>query len=178
MPQFGGETVIPSDVKLILIDCFETLIELRERKYAPRTGIGDFLRHFVRDLKIPVVVISDAGEDLVISALTEANVRHLITAIYHAGNASEALDGGRMRKRLDLPLADFRIKASESVFIGDSPMDAQAAQHHGLPFIRVPRSEDAMFSFTTLITGPSRYRSGDFSDLMLDRYKKDPKPKG
>jgi hypothetical protein len=177
MPQFGGETVISKDVRLILMDCFETLVELDEKGYGPRQGIGDFLRHFVRDRKIPVVVISDAGEDLILSALTQASVRHLIAAIYHAGNASEQLGEGRVRKRLDRPVADFKIKAEDAVFIGDSPLDAQAAQHYGMPFIRVPRSEDAMFSFTTLITGPSRYRSGDFSEILTDRYRKD-KPKG
>jgi phosphoglycolate phosphatase-like HAD superfamily hydrolase len=177
MPQFGGETVISKNVKLILMDCFETLVELEGRRYVPRQGIGDFLRHFVREAKVPVAVISDAGEDLIKTALTQANLRHLISSIYHAGNASETLEGGRTRKRLDVPLSDFKVKAEESVFIGDSPLDAQAAQHFGLPFIRVPRSEDAMFSFTTLVTGPSRYRSGDFSDLMLDRYRKDTKPR-
>ncbi|MBA2480816.1 MAG: HAD family hydrolase [Planctomycetes bacterium] len=174
MPQFGGETVISKDVKLILMDCFETLVELDDRRYVPRQGIGDFLRHFVRDAKVPVVVVSDAGEDLLKAALAQANLRHLITAIYHAGNASEPLDGGRTRKRLDVPLRDFKVQAADAVFIGDSPLDAQAAQHHGVPFIRVPRSEDAMFSFTTLVTGPSRYRSVDFSNVLEERYRKEP----
>ena len=49
--------------------------------------------------------------------------------------------------------------------------DSLAAGEFGVPFIRVPRSEDATFSFAQLISGPSRYRSGDFTAVMLDRYK-------
>jgi phosphoglycolate phosphatase-like HAD superfamily hydrolase len=173
MQQFGGETTISREVRLILMDCFETLVELSGRGYAPRLGVGRFLQHFVRDRRIPVVVISDAGEDLIADALKQAGIRHFIQGIYHAGNASEALDQHRQRKRLDLPLADFKVPATEAVFIGDSPLDAQAAQHHGVPFIRVPRSEDRVFTFDNLITGPSRYRSADFSAVMSDRYGKD-----
>ena len=120
-----------------------------------------------------MVVISDATEELIASALKQAGIRHFFQAIYHAGNASEALADQRQRKRLDLPLADFKVAPEEAVFIGDSPLDAQAAQHHEVPFIRVPRSEDTSFTFSILITGPSRYRSADFSAVLSDRYGKD-----
>jgi phosphoglycolate phosphatase-like HAD superfamily hydrolase len=125
----------------------------------------------VRDRKVPVAVISDAGEELIVAALKQAGIRHLIRGVYHSINASEALGEGRVRKRLDVPLREFEVPPAQAVYIGDSPLDAQAAQHHGLPFIRVPRSEDLSFSFVSLITGPSRYQSADFSALMLDRYK-------
>ena len=118
-------------------------------------------------------VISDASEELIASALKQAGIRHFFQALYHAGNASEALPDQRQRKRLDLPLADFKVAAEDAVFIGDSPLDAQAAQHHHVPFIRVPRSEDTSFTFSALITGPSRYRSADFSAVLSDRYGKD-----
>jgi phosphoglycolate phosphatase-like HAD superfamily hydrolase len=172
MRQFGGDTTIPRDVRLILMDCFETLLELNERNaYVPRLGIGEFLQHFVRERGVPVAVISDSGEDLIVSALKQAGIRHLIRGIYHSINASESLGEGRVRKRLDVPLREFGVPPAQAVYIGDSPLDAQAAQHHGLPFIRVPRSEDLSFSFRSLITGPSRYASADFSALMIERYR-------
>jgi phosphoglycolate phosphatase-like HAD superfamily hydrolase len=171
MPQFGADTIIPRDVQLILMDCFETLIELGDRGYFPRRGISEFLRFFVRDRQVPVVVISDASEELIVSALKQAAVRHLIQGIYHADNAEEILPDGRRRKRLDVPLRDFHLTGPDAVFIGDSPLDAAAAHHHQLPFIRVPRSEDSAFSFASLITGPSRYQSADFTALMLERYR-------
>jgi phosphoglycolate phosphatase-like HAD superfamily hydrolase len=172
MRQFGGDTTIPRDVRLILMDCFETLLELNERNaYAPRLGIGEFLQHFVRDRGVPVAVISDAAEDLIVAALKQAGIRHLVRGVYHSINASEALGDGRQRKRLDVPLREFGVPPAQAVYIGDSPFDAQAAQHHGLPFIRVPRSEDLGFNFASLITGPSRYRSADFTSVMLDRYR-------
>jgi len=170
MAQYGADTIIPRSVRLILLDCFETLIELTARGYVPRRGIPEFLRCFVRDRQVPVVVISDASEELIIVALKQAGVRHLIQGIYHAGNAEEVLADGRRRKRLDVPLADFQISGPEAVFVGDSPLDAEAAHHYQLPFIRVPRSEDSAFSFADLITGPSRYQSAHFTALMLERY--------
>lgn len=172
MPQFGGDTVIPSGVRLILMDCFETLVELEARGYVPRQGIGDFLRYFVRERQVPVAVISDAGEELISAALKQAGIRHFVHGLYHAGNASETLPDGRTRKRLDVPLADYGVPAGEAIYIGDSPLDGDAAQRFGIPFIRVPRSEDLAFSFSSLITGPSRYRSADFTAVMLDRYRK------
>jgi phosphoglycolate phosphatase-like HAD superfamily hydrolase len=171
MPQFGGETVIPRDVKLILMDCFETLVELDARGYHPRQGVGDFLQHFVRERKVPVAVISDSGEELIKAALKQAGIRHFIHGIFHAGNANDTLPDGRQRKRLDVPLAHFKVEAQRAVYIGDSPLDAEAAKQYGIPFIRVPRSEDAMFSFAGLIRGPSRYQSADFTALMLERYR-------
>jgi len=170
MAQYGADTIIPRTVRLILLDCFETLIELTARGYVPRRGIPEFLRCFVRDRQVPVVVISDASEELIISALKQAGVRHLIQGIYHAGNAEEVLADGRRRKRLDVPLSDFHVSGPEAVFVGDSPLDAEAAHHYQLPFIRVPRSEDSAFSFAALITGPSRYQSAHFTALMLERY--------
>ena len=97
-------------------------------------------------------------------------------SVYHAGNAAESLGGGRARKCLNIPVADFQVTASHTLFIGDSPLDAEAAQHYGVQFIRVPRSEDRSFSFANLITGPSRYRSQEFNVTFLERYKKDPRP--
>jgi phosphoglycolate phosphatase-like HAD superfamily hydrolase len=124
---------------------------------------------------VPVVVISDAGEELIAASLKQAGIRHLVKGLYHAANASEPLGDGRQRKRLDVPLKDFGVPAAQAVFIGDSPFDAQAAQHYGLPFIRVPRGDDTAFTFTNLITGPSRYRSADFSNLLQERYQDKPK---
>ena len=44
--QFGAGTVVPPDVELLILDCFETLVELRGRSYFPRQGISDLLDHF------------------------------------------------------------------------------------------------------------------------------------
>ena len=171
MPQFGADTVIPSGVRLILMDCFETLVALEDGKYQPRLGVVELLRHFVkRKQPVPIVVISDAPEAQVKAAISQAGIHRLLARIYHAGNAAEILPEGRARKRLDLPLKDYKVTAAESVFIGDSPLDAEAAAHHGLPFIRVPRSEDIDFSFATLVAGPSRYASQDFSGKMIGHY--------
>ena len=79
------------------------------------------------------------------------------------------------RDRFQQPLehrlvARFRVAAPEAVFIGDSPLDAEAARHFAVPFVRVPRSEDRDFTFSTLIRGPSRYQSSEFSTVFLERY--------
>jgi phosphoglycolate phosphatase-like HAD superfamily hydrolase len=177
MSQFGGATTIGPDVRLILLDCFETMVELDGTVYKPRLGMCDFLTHFGSRIGIPIAVISDAKKSEVEAALAQARLTTFVVTVYHAENAAEALGSGRMRKRLDVPLADFRVKATQAVFIGDSPLDAEAAQHYGVQFIRVPRSEDRGFSFANLITGPSRYRSQEFNITFLDRYgKKDKRP--
>lgn len=172
MSQFGGATTIGPDVRLILLDCFETMVELDGQTYRPRLGMTEFLTHFGSRVGIPIAVISDARKSEVEGALAQARLRTYVVALYHADNAAEQLDGGRMRKRIDVPMVDFKLKPTQVVFIGDSPLDAEAAQHHGVQFIRVPRSEDRSFSFATLITGPSRYRSQEFNITFLDRYAK------
>jgi phosphoglycolate phosphatase-like HAD superfamily hydrolase len=174
MEQFGGATSITPDIRLILLDCYETLVELDGGRYRPRLGIRDFLTHFGSRVGIPLVVVSDASHEQVGSALAQAGLDSFASAIYHRGNAAEVLGDGRMRKRLDLPMTDFGVKPHQTVFIGDSPLDAEAAKHHRVRFIRVPRSEDRSFSFASLITGPSRYRSQEFNVTFLDRYRKGP----
>jgi phosphoglycolate phosphatase-like HAD superfamily hydrolase len=177
MSQFGGATTIGPDVRLILLDCFETMVELDGQAYRPRVGMTDFLTHFGARVGIPIAVISDAKKSEVDAALSQARLGTFVVKIYHADNAGEHLANGRIRKRLDVPVADFRIKPTQVVFIGDSPLDAEAAQHHGVHFIRVPRSEDRGFSFASLITGPSGYRSQEFNVTFLERYtNKDKRP--
>lgn len=176
MAQFGSETRISGDVRLLLLDCFETMVELEGHAYRPRNGMREFLTHYGAKVGLPIAVISDAGLTLVERALAEARLSTYPRAIYHAGNAAEDLGGGRRRKRLDLPVADFGLKPAQALFIGDSPLDAEAARHHGVQFIRVPRSEDRAFSFVTLIDGVSRYQSQEFNLTFLDRYgRKDPR---
>lgn len=177
MSQFGGATTIGPDVRLILLDCFETMVELDGKGYKPRLGMVDFLTHFGSRVGIPIAVISDAKKIEVDAALAQARLATFVVTVYHAENAAETLGSGRMRKRLNVPLGDFKVKPIQTVFIGDSPLDAEAAQHYGVEFIRVPRSEDRSFSFANLITGPSRYRSQEFNITFLDRYgKKDKRP--
>jgi phosphoglycolate phosphatase-like HAD superfamily hydrolase len=177
MSQFGGATTIGLNVRLILLDCFETMVELEGKSYRPRLGMIEFLTHFGSRAGIPIAVISDAQKSEVDTALGQAGLTTYVISVYHAGNASESLGGGRARKCLNIPVADFQVTASQTLFIGDSPLDAEAAQHYGVQFIRVPRSEDRSFSFANLITGPSRYRSQEFNVTFLDRYnKKDKRP--
>jgi beta-phosphoglucomutase-like phosphatase (HAD superfamily) len=178
MPQFGGGTVITHDTRLILLDCFETLVELEGGAYRPRRGMRDFLAHFASRVGTPLAVVSDAGRSEVERAVASAGVGGFLVRIYHGDNAAEDLGGGRRRKRLDLAVADFKVTPAQAVFIGDSPLDAEAARHYGVRFIRVPRSEDRGFSFASLITGPSRYRSQEFNLKFLECYGKDAKPGG
>jgi phosphoglycolate phosphatase-like HAD superfamily hydrolase len=161
----------------MLLDCFETMVELEGTSYRPRLGMIEFLTHFGARVGIPIAVISDAKKTEVETALAQARLGTFVVKLYHADNAAEQLTNGRMRKDLGVPLADFKIKPTQVVFIGDSPLDAEAAQHHGVQFIRVPRSEDRSFSFANLISGPSGYRSQEFNVTFLDRYhKKDRRP--
>lgn len=170
MAQFGGSTRISADIRLLLLDCFETMVELDGHAYRARNGMTGFLAHYSGKVGLPVVVISDAGRDQVDRALAEAGLATYPVAIYHAGNAAADLGDGRRRKRLDLAVADFKLRPEQALFIGDSPLDAEAAQHYGVQFIRVPRSEDRAFSFQSLIDGASRYQSQEFNLTFLDRY--------
>lgn len=178
MAQFGGATTITPEVRLILLDCFETLVELDGGCYRPRLGMREFLAHFGSRVGLPLVVVSDATKEQVERALSQAELASFVIAVYHAGNAMETLPDGRTRKRLDLPMRDFASGPAQTVFIGDSPFDAEAAKHYQVRFIRVPRSEDSGFSFASLISGPSRYRSQEFNVTFLDRYRKNPSSGG
>lgn len=152
------------------------MVELDGHVYRARNGMREFLAHYGAKVGLPIAVISDASQELVERALTEARLATYPVAIYHAANAAEDLGDGRRRKRLDLAVADFKVSPEQALFIGDSPLDAEAAQHYGVQFIRVPRSEDRSFSFVTLIGGASRYQSQEFNLTFLDRYtKKGPK---
>lgn len=170
--QYGSITTISSRTRLILLDCFETAVELVDGVYRPRRGVTAFIQHFAVGRAVSLAIISDAAEVTVEATLKQAGLRDSFSKIYHAGNAIETVADGRLRKRLDIPLADFVVRAPFAIFIGDSPLDALAAQHYGVPFIRVPRSEDHEFTFASLISGPSRYDSGEFSATFLDEYSK------
>lgn len=169
MDQFGSATVIKRSTALVLMDCFETLVECDQDGYRPRRGVPTLLA-FLRRKGIPVAVISDAPKATVLAALAGAGLQDRVGRIWHSGNAQEVLPDGRCRKRLDLPVAEHGCRADQAVFIGDSPFDALDARHYGIPFIRVPRSEDRTFSFARLVDGPSRYSSGEFTDRFLRRY--------
>lgn len=158
-----------------MLDCYETLVELRGEGYQARKGVHPFLTHFRRMLGVPCVVVSDGVAQDVMKALMQAGLTTEVSAVYHAGNALEIFPDGRVRKRLDRPLADFHVRADQAVFIGDSKFDQAAAEHHRVPFIRVPRSEDASFSLERLITGPSNYRSGEFELGFLESFRQEPK---
>lgn len=168
MPQFGAATIISSRTRLILADCYETLVALGPEGYQARRGIAEFVDHFCVRLAIPLSVVTDAEEAAAASALRQAGLLERVGRIWHAGNALEVLANGRRLKRLDLVLAGEGVAAADAVFIGDSQLDAEAAARHHVPFIRVPRSEDAGFSFAALIAGPSRYSSGHFSATMVE----------
>ena len=172
--QFGAGTVVPPDMDLLILDCFETLVELRGRSYIPRQGVVAFLDHFRTKRQVPLVVLSDGEQAAVEAALAQAGLGDRFAAIVGAPESLGQLPDGRMLKRLDLLIERFAVALARTVFIGDSPLDAQAAQHHGVPFIRVPRSEDEQFTFTCLITGPSRYQSSEFSAVFLERYLRKP----
>lgn len=169
--EFGSDTIIGSHVRLILMDCFETLVQLTDHGYSARKGIDRFFEHFATMRKIPIVVISDAPEAAIANALRQAGLLARVSGIYDTRSSDKFADS-RVRKRLDIPLAELQIEMNEAVFIGDSPLDAQAAQHHGMTFIRVPRSEDRGFSFERLIAGPSKYRSGEFLVHLEQTYLK------
>jgi phosphoglycolate phosphatase-like HAD superfamily hydrolase len=165
--QFGSETVIGPRVRMLLMDCFETLIELGAGGYVARRGLRRFLDEMASRGLI-ATVISDAPEPAVVGALRQAGLLERFSSIYDRRTAVE-IGNGRLRKRLDVPLADAGIAPSEAVFIGDSPLDAEAAQLHQVPFIRIPRSEDRAFSFEQLISGPSKYASDEFA-FTFDRH--------
>jgi phosphoglycolate phosphatase-like HAD superfamily hydrolase len=168
--QFGAGTVIPPTVRLIILDCFETLVEMRDRSYLPRQGVIDFLAHFATRLQVPVVVLSDGEQSAVEAAVAQAGVGDRLSGIFGAPESLMQLPDGRMIKRLDLVMTRFAVDSASTVFIGDSPLDAEAARHHDVPFVRVPRSEDQSFTFDSLIRGPSRYQSAEFSAVFLDHY--------
>lgn len=171
--QLGADTMLTDRHRLVLLDCFETLVQFLDQRYIPRQGILSFLEELRRRRKV-LAVISDAPEPAVLAALRESGLRGYFREIYHAGNAAEDRGQGRFRKRLDLPLSQLGFTREEAIFIGDSPFDAEAAEHYRIPFIRVPRSEDASFSFVSLLTGPSRYDSGEFSSTMAQSYERKP----
>ena len=168
--QFGSDTVIGPRVRMLLMDCFETLVELGTGGYVPRRGLRRFLDEMA-SRGLVAAVISDAPEPAVVGALRQAGLLGRFSAIYDRRTAVE-IGNGRLRKRLDVPLADAGIAPSEAVFIGDSPLDADAAQLHRVPFIRIPRSEDRAFSFEQLISGPSKYASAEFACTFDQHYRR------
>lgn len=167
--QFGAGTVIPNDIGLIILDCFETLVEMRERVYIARQGIPEFLDHFARR-QVPLAVLSDGEQGAVEAALAQAGIADRIGLVVGAPTSLVQLPDGRVLKRLDHMLQRYGLPLSSVVFIGDSPLDAEAAKHFQVPFVRVPRSEDRDFSFSILIHGPSRYQSSEFTAVFLERY--------
>lgn len=170
MGQHGADTVIGDDVRLLIMDCFETLVTLEGGQYRLRNGVDAFLLHFVTRLSIPLAIHSDAERGLLSSVIESVGLQRYAAALYDGDQAGIPLDNGLLLKDLAQPLADFKVSADDAVFIGDSRLDAQSAERFDVPFIRVPRSEDRQFSFTRLIGGSSRYKSGEFTQTMLRHY--------
>ena len=71
MAQFGSTTRISSDIRLLLLDCFETMVELNGHVYQARHGMVDFLTHYGARIGLPIAVISDASQELVSQALAQ-----------------------------------------------------------------------------------------------------------
>jgi phosphoglycolate phosphatase-like HAD superfamily hydrolase len=168
--QFGGGTIIPPRVKLLILDCFETLVELRGRAYVPRRGIPEFLDHFSGRRQVPIAILSDGEQAVVDAAVAQSGLADRLAVVVGAPESIELTADGQPLKRLDRMLGRFAATRDQTVFIGDSPLDAQAARTHEVPFVRVPRSEDRAFSFAALIAGPSRYQSTEFSAVFLETY--------
>ena len=170
MAQTGGsKTQITRKTQLIILDCFETVVTMEKRSYVPRHGVHAFLRHFEAQ-GVNMVIHSDATRDLVDKALGQAGLSDAFDAIYDAENAGESLDDETALKCLDVPMRDYGVTREQTVFIGDSPMDAISAHNYEVPFIRVPRSEDQTFTFAMLISGPSRYSSEVFEQILDEFY--------
>lgn len=147
---------------------------MERRSYVPRHGIHAFLRHFEAQGAY-MVIHSDAQRELVQRALVQAGLIDAFDAIYDADNAGVSLDDDTALKCLDIPMKDYHVGRTQTVFIGDSPMDAISAHNYGVPFIRVPRSEDQTFTFAMLISGPSRYSSEIFEQILDDFYEDEKK---
>jgi phosphoglycolate phosphatase-like HAD superfamily hydrolase len=174
MSQFGADTTIDSRVRLLILDCFDTLVELGEDgSYHPRKGVEPFLRHYGHRIGLPLVVLSDAEQVHLEAVLHSCALATWFSGVYGAPRSVEQREDGRLLKRLDVALADQGIAAGDCIFIGDSPLDALAAQNHGLRSIRVPGSADRDFSMEQLIEGPSRYHSAEYTTRMLRRYRRD-----
>lgn len=168
--QFGGATVIPPDLALLVLDCYETLIELDGARYVPRRGIVQLLDNIGLVRGLPIAVVSDGEQATVEDSIAQAGLADRFAKVWGAPESLGCTPEGRMLKRLDLVPACFGVPLPRCVYIGDSPLDAEAAKYHGMPFIRVPRSEDRSFTFAKLIDGPSRYQSNEFSAVFLERY--------
>jgi phosphoglycolate phosphatase-like HAD superfamily hydrolase len=168
MAQCGSTTVIGPGIEVLLLDCFETLVEREGDGYRPRLGMLAFLRHY-QGQGLCLAVVSDGPEVLVRKALMQAGVSRLLKGVFHRGDSVDSFDDGQPRKRLDRVLAALGYVPQVAVFIGDSPLDARAAETYGLDFIRVPRSEDRSFSFVRLIGGASRYSSSEMLVHLQDR---------
>lgn len=166
MTQFGSDTVIGHSTAMLICDCFDTLVAPAEGGHQARIGIPAFLRYY-QDRGVIIIVHSDGQRRLVKRALSEAGLLGSVERIYHADNGMRSdVDHPLPLKDLQKPLQDYGVAARDAVFIGDSPLDGEAARLADVPFIRVPRSEDPDFSFTSLISGPSRYRSTVFRERV------------
>ncbi|MDA3961887.1 MAG: HAD family hydrolase [Planctomycetota bacterium] len=170
MDEFGSATIIDDSVQLLVLDCFDTLVELDGDNYRLRQGVAAFLKHYGERVGLPMVVLSDAEGPTLLRVLAHTGLTPWFKALYYAPESVAPDANGVLHKRLDHPLRDFHVKPEQALFIGDSKLDAQAAQRYGLGFIRVPGSADRDFTFTRLIKGPSRYRSEEYTTRMLKRY--------
>ncbi|MFW5846425.1 MAG: HAD family hydrolase [Planctomycetota bacterium] len=168
--QHGSDTLIGNHVRLVVFDCYETLIQMQDRRYRARRGVAALLRHLQRGGKL-LVVLSDGERAQVEADLEEADLQPFFTQVFGCEEACRAEADGRMMKLLEVPIEACRVQIAQTVFVGDSPLDGQAAERAGVPFIRVPRSEDASFSFARLIGGSSRYSSGVFDDTLRRLYR-------
>ncbi|MHC5067410.1 MAG: HAD family hydrolase [Planctomycetota bacterium] len=167
MTHFGSKTMLDDDLVGVALDCFDTLVELDEATYRPRRGVIGFLEYCRDQRGLVLVVLSDAHSDRLRRVLQGTGLDHYFDRLYYGCGAIDIDDEGRPMKHFRNVLADYSITAEQLLFIGDSPLDAEAARRAEIKFIRVPGSADREFGFRRLITGPSGYNSGAYSRKML-----------
>ncbi|MFW5846418.1 MAG: HAD family hydrolase [Planctomycetota bacterium] len=172
MVQFGSDTVLDDSMRLVVFDCFDTLVCMRQRRYIARNGVRRLLNHLAKQRR-ELAILSDGSERGVRSALQQAGLGNRFPEIFAVERACELGADGIMRKRLDRVMAHFRRSPAETVFIGDSPIDAEAARSQGAHFIRVPGEADTDFSFAQLLDGASHYHSECYVDRLLRSYRQD-----
>lgn len=133
---------------LVILDFYDTIVQLEDEEWVPRKGIGGLLLALQKSGR-RLAVCSDAGEDKIWERL--GGLAGYFAGIY--GHSSLVHDGEAVYKDLGRICEEQGVAKERAVFLGDNYLgtDERSAWRYGIRYVRVPNArEDRDYDFSQL----------------------------
>lgn len=148
MPAVQGAVDAMVSYDLVILDFYDTIVQLEGEAWLPRRGIGELLLALQRSGK-RLAVCSDAGEDRIQERL--GSLVEYFAHIY--GHSTLVHEDETYYKDLGRICEEQGVPKERAIFLGDNYVgtDERSAKRYGIEYIRVPNArEDRDYDFLQL----------------------------